>query len=320
LTAPRLHFHHYASSPFAEKVRLVFGLKGLAWHSVLQPSVMPKPDLQALTGGYRRIPVLQVGSDVVCDSALICEVLEQISPEKTLYPDSCKGEARVLAQWADSTLFAAAMAYNFQPAGAAYVFKDAPPEALKAFAADRAAMRGGATRMAPGDATAAYKSYLRRIAHMLHRRAFVLGDAPCIADFSIYHSLWFTQHIATPLAKIFDATPEIAPWLARMAALGHGQMHKSSATEAIASAAMNTAAESTFPLKTGAGVPFVDDHGIPLGSAVSVKAESFGLETTEGHLLAATRTRITIARSLPTGEPVRVHFPKVGYVLAPAVA
>ena len=46
--------HHYANSPFSEKLRLIFGLKGLAWTSVTVPTVMPKPDVVALTGGFGR--------------------------------------------------------------------------------------------------------------------------------------------------------------------------------------------------------------------------------------------------------------------------
>lgn len=42
--------HHYDMSPFSEKVRLIFGLKGIAWASVVIPSIMPKPDYVALTG------------------------------------------------------------------------------------------------------------------------------------------------------------------------------------------------------------------------------------------------------------------------------
>ena len=45
-----LILHHYPMSPFAEKARLMLGLKDLAWHSVHIPSVMPKPDVTALTG------------------------------------------------------------------------------------------------------------------------------------------------------------------------------------------------------------------------------------------------------------------------------
>jgi hypothetical protein len=60
---------------------------------------------------------------------------------------------------------------------------------------------------------------------------------------------------------------------------------------------------------------FQDDHGIALGSLVTIAAESFGLETTEGVLTAATRTHYTLARENPKTGPVHVHFPRIGYVL-----
>src|ERR1700739_2204003 len=68
--------HHYDTSPYSEKVRLGFGLKGLAWGSVELPQIMPKPNLTALTGGYRKTPVLQIGADIYCDSQLIMRDLE----------------------------------------------------------------------------------------------------------------------------------------------------------------------------------------------------------------------------------------------------
>jgi len=70
-----LILHHYPVSPFAEKVRALLGFKKLAWQSVLIPMMMPKPDVVALTGGYRRTPILQIGADVYCDTALIARVL-----------------------------------------------------------------------------------------------------------------------------------------------------------------------------------------------------------------------------------------------------
>ena len=81
-----LILHQYDVSPFSEKVRTVFGIKGLAWRSVIQPVIMPKPDLTPLTGGYRRIPVLQIGADIYCDSAIIIDAIEAHSPEPTLFP------------------------------------------------------------------------------------------------------------------------------------------------------------------------------------------------------------------------------------------
>ena len=62
-----LILHHYDFSNFSEKVRLVFALKEIDWVSVIIPSYLPKPDYLPLTGGYRRAPALQIGSDVYCD-------------------------------------------------------------------------------------------------------------------------------------------------------------------------------------------------------------------------------------------------------------
>jgi glutathione S-transferase len=303
-----LILHHYPNSPFAEKVRLILGHKQLAWKSVFIPMIMPKPDLTALTGGYRKTPVLQIGADIYCDTALICDVLEHLAPTPTLYPEALKGAARIVAQWADSALFTAAMAYNFQPAGVAQVFAGAPAEGVQAFVADRAAMRGGAARMASSDAAATYKSYLRRIASMLHGQDFLFGAQPCVADFAVYHPLWFTQERTPALAGIFDATPEVKAWMARMQAIGHGTPGKCSAEEALQTAC------NSMPAALPAEV-FQDEHGIALGSTVTVAADNFGLEPTEGELIAATRTRYTLRRTDDRAGTVHVHFPRVGFTL-----
>lgn len=306
MTTPILH--HYPSSPFAEKARLMLGFKGLAWQSVHIPMVMPKPDVVALTGGYRRTPLLQIGADVYCDTALIATVLEHLKPEPALFPEHLKGIARILAQWADGDLFWAAMGYNLSPKGAAAMFANQPPEAAQAFAADRGAMSAGMTRLRPGDATSAYRSHLRRLAHMLHEQPFLLGDAPCIADFAAYHPLWFSRVVNPSMAGILDATPGVLAWMDRMAAIGHGKPAKLTSTEAIAIAA----AAEPAPLPNEA---FQDDHGIALGSRVIVAAQSFGTETTEGTLVAATRTHVTIARTDDRAGRLHVHFPRIGYVL-----
>ena len=60
---------------------------------------------------------------------------------------------------------------------------------------------------------------------------------------------------------------------------------------------------------------FQDEHGIPLGSQVTISAETFGPEATEGKLVAATRTRYTLKRVDPRAGTVLVHFPRIGYVL-----
>ena len=303
-----LILHHYPTSPFAEKVRLILGHKQLAWKSVFIPMIMPKPDLTALTGGYRKTPVLQIGADIYCDTALICDVLEQIAPTPTIYPEAVQGAARIVAQWADSALFTTAMAYNFQPAGVAQVFAGAPAEGVQAFVADRTAMRGGAARMASSDATGTYKSYLQRVDNMLHGQNFLFGDQPCVADFAVYHPLWFTQERTPALASILDATPEVKTWMARMKAIGHGSPGKCNGQEALQTARSSTPAVVK-------GEVFQDDHGIALGTQVVIAADNFGLEPTEGELIAATPTRYTLRRNDERAGTVHVHFPRVGFTL-----
>jgi len=280
------------------------------------PPILPKPDVLALTGGYRRTPVLQVGADIYCDTALICDVLEHVRPEPTLYPPHLKGACRIFAQWADSSLFWAAMGYNLQPKGAAHVFAKAPPEAAKAFAEDRKAMSGNMVRLRPGDATSAYRSYLRRIANMADEHDFLFGMDPCVADFSAYHGIWYTRVQVPVLADILNATPSVIEWANRMEAIGHGAMTKLAPADAIA---MAQAAE---PEAAGANLlvdsAFQDDHGIALGSRVTIAAESFGNEPTEGELIAATRTHYSLRREDPRVGVVHVHFPRIGYVLRPA--
>lgn len=317
---PDLILHHYASSPFSEKVRLILGYKQLAWKSVVVPNLMPKPDVLALTGGYRKTPFLQIGSHIYCDTALICDVLEHIRPAPTLYPPAHKGMARVLAQWADDKLFWAAMAWNFHPKGMAQLFggaPDAPPEQwgaiAKAFGEDRGKMRTGLPRMPVADAAAAYRSYLRRLSNMLEGQPWLLGNNPCVADFAAYHPLWFTRTQTPVMANILDATPAVLAWMDRMAALGHGRMEKSSAADAIALCAASPDVGAVLDDSA-----FQDEHGIALGTRVTVASESFGPEPTEGELVAATRLHYTLRRHDERAGTVHVHFPRIGYVLKKA--
>lgn len=303
--------HHYPTSPFAEKIRLILGYKQLAWHSVIIPMIMPKPDLTCLTGGHRRTPIMQIGADIYCDTSLIADVLEKLKASPSLYPAPVNGASRIVAQWADSLVFPAAMAYNFQPAGVAEVFAGAPEEAIKAFVADRTAMRGGAPRMSLGEGRSTYKSYLRRLSDMLTEHPFLMGHAPSIADFSAYHPLWFTAERTPCLAGILDATPLVKDWMARMKAIGHHTVSKLAAAEAIEIAKQSTPADVSSNA-------FINEHDIALGTEVVITADNFGLEPTHGILVAASKTRLTLRREDERTGTLHVHFPRNGFVLKKA--
>ena len=301
----QLILHHYPMSPFAEKIRLIFGFKGLHWSSVLIPNIMPKPDVTALTGGYRKTPVLQIGADIYCDTALIADVIEARAPQPTLYPGGCAGASRILAQWADSTLFWTAIPYTMQPAGLAHMFEGTPPEAVKAFGDDRMTFRANIPRMRPGDAIGAFALYLDRLEQALGGQNFFFGSAATLADFSIFHCLWFVTR-GGPVAKILESYPALRSWRERVSAFGHGTHEKLDSGAAIAIARDSTAQESP-------GI--IDTHGLAGGDRVVIAATDTGVDPIEGVLYGATRDRISIAREDPRAGKVVVHFPRLGFEL-----
>ena len=310
---PDIIFHHYPVSPFSEKVRLIFGMKKINWKSVMIPPIMPKPDVVALTGGYRRTPILQIGADVYCDTALIADVLEQLAPTPSLYPPAIAGLARTIAQWADTTLFWTAIAYTFQPAAMTSILGNLTPEQMQAFAADRAAMRAGAPRISLPEATVQLQEYLRRISNMLdHGHAFVLGTEACIADFSIYHALWFIRRVPA-VNGILNSHPAVLRWMDQIAAFGHHDSEKMSSIDALDVA--RHAKASDFSMSE-----LVDTHGIALGEQVSVMPADYAFDPVVGELVLATHNQVAVRRQDERAGTVVVHFPRLGFQLKRAGA
>lgn len=300
---PDLILHHYQGSPFSEKVRLVLGFKGLAWHSVVVPVMMPKPDVLALTGGYRRTPFLQIGADVYCDSALMCRVLDRLRPDPPLYPMATAGIADIVAQWADTALFWTAIPYTLQPAGVGHVLKGATPEVLKAFGADRAAMNPNLRRATVADGAAALHTYLGRLEHLLgDGRPFLLGPLASIADFSAAQSVWFI-HLAPPIAELLAAYPRTEAWYRRVDAFGQGTASRMTGAEAIEVAARGSHA----PLA------FAPEPGLAQGDQVTVTPTDYAHDPVAGTLVGLGRDEVVVARTDPRAGTVHVHFPRIAF-------
>ena len=304
---PDLILHHYAGSPFSEKVRLILGFKRMAWQSVIVPAVLPKPDVMALTGGYRRTPFMQIGADIYCDTALMCRVIDALQPEPPLYPQATAGLAEILAQWADATLFWVAVPYTMQPAGIGHVLKGATPDMLKAFGADRAAMNPNLRRPTLPDGAAVLHTYLSRLEQMLAAGDhFLLGTQPCIADFSAAQSVWFMR-LAPPIAALLDAYPKLVAWYERVNAFGQGGFTKTTSAEAIAVAAGGLHAPLVFNA----------EPGLAQGDAVSVTPTDYAHDPVAGSLVGLSRDEVVVARSDERAGVVHVHFPRIGFQIKP---
>lgn len=304
-----LILHHYPTSPFAEKARLLLGFKQLSWRSVLIPPVMPKPDLTALTGGYRRTPVLQVGADVYCDTALIARRLEAEKATPELFPEGQEFNVAVLAAWADSVLFLTAVSLVFQPESMALRFANVPKELVETFGKDRAQLfsNGSVSRVSLAQAKNDWPTYMARLQQQLARSEgeFLFGAAPSLADFAVAHCLWFLR--ATPVtAPLVDDYPDIRAWLGKVLGVGHGSFSGLPAEQALQIA--REATPAALPDE-----PFAEPNGFAQGQRVVIRAVDYGSDPVEGELLFAGSEELILRREDARAGVVHVHFPRLGY-------
>lgn len=305
---PDLILHHFDLSPFAEKIRMVLGYKGVQWTSVKIPMTLPKPDLVALTGGYRRTPVLQVGADIYCDTSLIARAIDAAVPARPIFPAS-QPLAPLLARWADWSLFWAVVDFAANPAAAAHRFRHLSPDQLNALVADRTPFRAAVPRQTPVDAQANLCSFLASLdAQLADGRAFLLGDAS-IADFSVAHCLWNLRRCGPVAEPLVDVVPSLRAWHDRMLAFGHGTSRQVTSAQALDLAA---AAGGPAPAQVLPG------SGFEVGQQVQVAALDYGTEPTRGTLVGLTPDEVVIARRDARAGLLHVHFPRIGYSLTAA--
>ena len=297
-----LILHHYDLSPFSEKVRLIFGLKGLAWRSVIAPMTLPKPELMPLTGGFRRTPVLQIGADIYCDTNLIAAELERRFPDPTIFPDAAEGLSAILSMWADRVLF--------WPT-ARYVTAVNSARLPDSFHADRAAMRGHAV-LDPA-AMAAEAPHHREqlllqlgyVGQMLRDgRPYLLGDRPSLADFAVYARVWWLDAFGDCGLPL----DQLAGWAKRVASIGHGKRTELSGAEALDIAAAADPRDSP-------GGPEMPRARI--GDRVTVATEGFGPDPVTGDLVYASEAELALRRVDDRVGTVVVHFPRLGYEVRP---
>lgn len=302
-----LILHHYPTSLFAEKARLMLGFKGLSWRSVIIPSIMPKPDLTALTGGYRKTPVLQIGADIYCDTALMARRLEQQKASPAFFPEGQEFTVASFAAWADSVLFMHAVSLVFQPESLAVRFAKVPPEAVKAFVADRGALftGGNASRLPAEQAKHQWPTLMSRLELQLSRNGDFLFGEPSIADFSVAHTLWFLKQTSVT-APLVDQYPEIVAWLGRVLGFGHGASSELSSADAVEIAAKATPA--ALPDEV-----FADPNGFKPGDQVAIAAIDYGVDPVEGELVFSGREELIVRREDERAGVVHVHFPRFGF-------
>ncbi len=302
-----IYLHHYPASLFSEKIRLMLGYLDVPWHSVEISSIMPRPLLMPLTGGYRKTPTLQIGANIYCDTAVITAALVRHTGDTTLFESGFV--ANRVAEWADSTLFRITVAINFRPEAVGAFMSQLSADEVAAFQADRAELVGDVpmVSVSPTAAMSALDSYLTQLEQSL-TTSFLFGDAPCIADFSVYHCLWFVDNPVN--AELIDPFSKVRDWLSRMAAFGPGDVTEATAEDALACAkACDPVAPQLEPVALA---------GVSLGDAVTVTPTDYGRIPVAGRLITVSAEEIVLARDDPDAGRLMTHFPNIGFEIAAA--
>lgn len=295
--------HLYPVSPFSEKARLMMGYKGLSWRACYQPIMMPKPDLVALTGGYRQIPVMQIGADIYCGSDVIADELERRHPEPSYFRDVGPGIGRGLTNWHDDKLFWLAVD---AVCGSGMAAMDDPT-----FVADRAEMLGDFDREKMESALEAniqeLHGHLSRLEQQLgDGRDFLFGSRPNIVDIGFYHVVDFLGLGGDSVASLANAYEALSAWKERVAAIGHGEMIEISPADALAvarGAEPATSVASSFSL------------GPQPGDRVRYSCWAKGGGDIDGEVMMSTPTAIALKRYTHDLGDTIVHLPRMGATL-----
>lgn len=300
-------FHNYPQSPVAEKVRVAFGIKRLAWRDVEIPRLTPKPFLTALTGGYRRTPVMQIGADIYCDSQCILRELERRFPDNSYMPTPDTGMMWCLSRWTDGALFDLAVKLVLGSAG-----ENLP----KDFAEDRGRLYLGAN-WAEGlqranaqlpHLVAQMRAPLSWLNDQLSDgRIFLLGAAPAAIDAQIYHVVWFIRGRWDGGPAMLSEFANLVRWEENVRALGHGTSSAMDPQDAI------TLAQGLEPA-TQSGVADHEPQSLQVGTSVTVHPDVDGGEQgVSGEVHFADVETIAIKRNAKDVGTVCVHFPRTGY-------
>ena len=298
--------HQYDISPFSQKAQKMMAIKALAWRSVEMPLIAPKPDVEALTGGYRGTPVLQVGADIYVDNWMIAQALDRhFESGHSLTGCGALAHAALYA-WGERffapLLHTALATYQTQwdeafLADRKQVFPEVDFDVLTLHDPDRRSQ------------VRAFVATLSR--HLSGGSVYLGGDHPDSWDVHAWGMLWMIHSALPDLVPIVAEFALVEAWYHRLSALGVGDRQDVSIE--VAWAALKTAQHSALP-ETPASEPLSDW----LGSRVTVSTGSADRGASTGVLLAIDDAQAVISVEPRTGATAHVWFPRLGYHLSAA--
>ena len=265
--------------------------------------IAPKPDVEALTGGYRGTPVLQIGRDVFIDNWMIARALDEFDASGPAINAQGGLREAALYAWGERLftplLHAALAAYQSEwdadfLADRKRVFPDVDFDTLNVSDPDRRSQ---------------VRAYLGTVEAQLGLDQDFLGGAQADScDIHVWGMVWMIHSALPALIPIVETFPRLTDWYERVSAFGTGDRED---------VKIDVAWQS---LKDGPARPLPDtpDHE-PLapwvGEVVDIAAGSADRGSASGRLLAVDHEQVVLGVEPISGEAAQVWFPRFGYHL-----
>jgi glutathione S-transferase len=284
--------------------------KKIPYSFVKIPMVANRPLRNPLDGGYRRTPILQIGSDIYCDTHCIIQEIERRWPTPTLFPKTQSGAditgiAWGMTAWTDALMFktvAAQLPMSTFP---------------QAFVQDRANLNGVKNFDAKkADALSPYeaerlRSQLVWLETQLQGGKWVLDTQELsLADFNVAMPLWFIQSLRKD--KLLENFPAVKSWMGRF----FSAFSKSKPTKMTAEEALEIAKNT--PSTTQEAVDINEPNGLKPGDLVSVMPVDTGRIPVVGKDVSSSANHVALRRKCAeTGIETVIHFPRSGFLVIP---
>jgi glutathione S-transferase len=294
-----LILHNHDASIFSEKVRRILAYKNLDWVNIQISPVPPKTNFVPLTGGYRRMPVLQIGADVYCDSALIIRKLEEIAPTPSVFPEGTSGIASMIADWADHRAFK-------------WILLSAYPDFLEhmpdVFVKDRAALIPELdpvrVKALSPHAFEQFKQFVHFVNQSLIDHDFIAGNQFSVADAACFHLFSFARQSPRVFAPV-GACPRILEWMRKIADFPAPKIRPEPDTYPL------EVAKANEPQDKGDFTEGPDAFG--LGDVVSISADDYAPERVKGQIVKLAPNHIAVLQVTKQLGEVAIHFPRLGF-------
>ena len=293
--------YHYPMSPYSEKLRLTMGLLQRPWLSAQVAAYPPRAALAAVVGGYRRIPVLQIGAHIYCDTRLAFAAL--MGDESGYLSLTDRDEA--LRQWAEQEVFFAVIAASSHYRALRYLTRELSILGLLRFLRDRIVMTRDASIIQPDAKTArdVLSSFVSHLDDRLTENAYLSGPEMGYLDLCCFHPLWMACQIDPRVTARCSSV--VRAWFKKIQDIGHGEF--SPATPQIIADAI---AEQTDFSGGVVEPPYL------VAEPVTVRPSDYARDSSSGMLVSLDGRRIVLERPLSEGGRVFLHFPRHGFEIS----